>query len=136
VLSQYKQERLAKAAEQLAASTAQTPGGAKGPSLELPRYAGRYRHAWYGLVTIEHTPSGLAISFEHTPAFKSQLEHVRYDTFRTRWADRSLEDAYVTFALKPDGSIDRMTMNAVSPLADFSFDFHDLLFVAEKLTQP
>jgi CubicO group peptidase (beta-lactamase class C family) len=132
VLSQYKQERMAKGAERLAASTAPPPGGAKGPSLELARYAGRYRDAWYGLVTIENTPSGLAIRFEHTPAFKSQLEHVRYDTFRTRWADRSLEDTYVTFALKPDGSIERMTMQAVSPLADFSFDFHDLLFVPES----
>ena len=49
-----------------------------------------------------------------------------YDTFRTHWTDRSYEDAYVTFALKPDGSIDRVTMKAISPLADFSFDFHDL----------
>jgi len=130
-LSNFKQERLAKGAEQLAASTAPPPGGAKGPSLELARYAGRYRDAWYGLVTIENTPTGLTLRFEHTPAFKSQLEHVRYDTFRTRWADRSFEDAYVTFALKPDGSIDRMTMKAVSPLADFSFDFQDLLFVPE-----
>ena len=38
-------------------------------------------------------------------------------------------DAYVTFALKPDGSIDRVTMLPVSPLTDFSFDFQDLLFV-------
>jgi hypothetical protein len=34
----------------------------------------------------------------------------------------------VTFALKPDGSIDELRMKAVSPLTDFSFDFQDLLF--------
>jgi hypothetical protein len=33
----------------------------------------------------------------------------------------------VTFALKPDGSIDQAKMQAVSPDTDFSFDFHDLL---------
>jgi len=36
-------------------------------------------------------------------------------------------DAYVTFNLKPDGSIDEVRMKAVSPATDFSFDFQDLL---------
>ena len=36
-------------------------------------------------------------------------------------------DAYVTFALNPDGSIDQAKMRAVSPTTDFSFDFQDLL---------
>ena len=29
---------------------------------------------------------------------------------------------------KPDGSVDHFTMQAVSPLADFSFDYQDLWF--------
>jgi len=46
-----------------------------------------------------------------------------------RWKKRSLDaDAYVTFSLKPDGTIDEVRMAAVSSLTDFSFDFHDLLF--------
>jgi hypothetical protein len=56
------------------------------------------------------------------------LEHWQYDTFVARWRDRELRaDAYVTFALQPDGSVERATMKAVSPETDFSFDFHDLL---------
>lgn len=70
----------------------------------------------------------MSIRFHHTPELLGPLEHVRHDTFRTRWADRTIEDAYVTFALNPDGSVERMRMRAVSPLADFSFDYHDLLF--------
>ncbi len=35
-------------------------------------------------------------------------------------------DAYVTFALNPDGSIREVKMQPVSPLTDFSFDFQDL----------
>jgi hypothetical protein len=31
-------------------------------------------------------------------------------------------------SLKPDGSIDHFTMAAVSPIADFSFDYQDLYF--------
>jgi hypothetical protein len=38
------------------------------------------------------------------------------------------EPAYVTFALGADGRIDRIVMRAVSPRADFSFDYHDLDF--------
>jgi hypothetical protein len=39
-----------------------------------------------------------------------------------------VEDAFLTFTLKPDGSIDHFTLKAVSPLADLSFDYQDLLF--------
>ena len=55
-----------------------------------------------------------------------ELTHWQYDTFRVDWRDRLIEPAYVTFALKADGSIDRVSMHAVSPLADFSFDYQDL----------
>jgi len=72
------------------------------------------------------------IKFDRTPSMSGKLEHVRYDTFRTRWTDRNVEDAYVTFALNPDGSIERMTMRAISPLADFSYDFQDLMFVPDR----
>jgi Domain of unknown function (DUF3471) len=115
-----------------AASNDAKASAPKGPSLPHEQYAGTYRDAWYGPVTIENTATGLTIRFQHTPALSGPLEHVRYDTFRTRFADRTIEDAYITFALKPDGTIDRMTMRAVSPLADFSFDYHDLLFAPEK----
>jgi hypothetical protein len=30
-----------------------------------------------------------------------------------------------------DGKVDRVTMKAVSPTADFSWDYHDLLFTPE-----
>ncbi len=104
-------------------------GAVSGPSLPLAKYAGVYRDAWYGTITIKAKNDALSIQFDHTPAMHGALEHVRHDTFRTRFDDRNLEDAYVTFALKPDGAIDQVKMQAVSPLADFSFDFQDLLFV-------
>jgi hypothetical protein len=99
------------------------------PALPLAAYAGRYRDAWYGDIRIEEHSGKLSIYFTHTPDLAGDLEHWQYDTFVARWKNRTLDaDAYVTFALKPDGSIDEMRMNAVSPLTDFSFDFQDLLF--------
>jgi CubicO group peptidase (beta-lactamase class C family) len=98
------------------------------PSLPLAGYAGRYRDAWYGDVVIEERGGKLTISFTHTRQLTGDLEHWQYDTFVARWRDRSLAaDAYVTFSLKPDGSVDEVKMAPVSPATDFSFDFQDLL---------
>jgi hypothetical protein len=66
--------------------------------------------------------------FTHTQELIGTLEHWQHDTFVARWDKRSLlADAYVTFALKPDATIEQVKMAAISPLTDFSFDFHDLL---------
>jgi CubicO group peptidase (beta-lactamase class C family) len=99
------------------------------PSLALDRYAGRYRDAWYGDMTIARAGDGLSIAFAHSPALSGTLEHWQHDTFVARWKDRELRaDAFVTFALTPDGTIDSLRMRAFSPDTDFSFDFQDLLF--------
>lgn len=98
---------------------------AGGPSQPLEAYAGRYRDAWYGDVVVTRDAAGLAIDFTHTPAFKSRLEPFGPDSFRTRFARGAGEDAVVTFLLR-DGKVERIATRALSPLADFSFDFHDL----------
>jgi hypothetical protein len=97
-------------------------------SLPLKGYAGTYTDAWYGDITIEEAGSGLVMRFSKTPSLVGDLEHWQQDTFIVRWRDRELRaDAYVTFALNPDGTIDQAKMRAVSPATDFSFDFQDLL---------
>jgi CubicO group peptidase (beta-lactamase class C family) len=98
------------------------------PSLALGKYAGTYHDAWYGDIIIAEEGGKLAIRFSKTPLLVGDLEHWQHDTFIARWRDRELRaDAYLTFALNPDGSIDQAKMRAVSPATDFSFDFHDLL---------
>jgi hypothetical protein len=65
--------------------------------------------------------------FSHSLRLTGVLDHWQYDTFVVRWKDRSLEaDAYVTFQLGPQAKIEGVKMAAVSPLTDFSFDFHHL----------
>jgi CubicO group peptidase (beta-lactamase class C family) len=103
------------------------------PSLPIDTYAGTYRDAWYGDVTITLEAGKLVMRFTKSPSLVGDLEHFQYDTFIARWRDRELRaDAYVTFALKPDGSIDQVKMAAVSPATDFSFDFQDLLLVPQS----
>src|SRR5579863_5235813 len=105
------------------------------PSLPLEKYAGQYADAWYGPITIRSENSGLVITFDHTPKMIGDLQHWQHDTFKAHWRDRTIEDAFVTFSLNPDGSINSARLAAVSPLADFSFDYQDLLLKPEK-TKP
>ncbi len=115
----------------MAAAEKKTAGArdaASEPSLPLEKYAGTYRDAWYGDIEIVREGSGLTIRFSRTPALVGDLQHWQHDTFVARWRDRELRaDAFVTFALTPEGAIDQAKMKAVSPATDFSFDFHDLL---------
>ena len=98
------------------------------PSLPLAQYAGTYADAWYGDIVIETAGQGLVMRFTRTPSLVGDLEHWQYDTFVARWRDRELRaDAFVTFALTPEGRIDCVQMKAVSQSTDFSFDFQDLL---------
>ena len=62
-----------------------------------------------------------------TPLLVGDLIHWQHDTFLARWHDRELRaDAFVTFVLAPDGSIDEVRMVAASPSVDFSYDYHHL----------
>ena len=121
----HSREAEAQKVEDKAAGTRQA--GTK-PSLPEARYAGRYTDQMYGDVTITEENGKLVLRFSHSPALTGDLEHWQYDTFVARWRQANIPDAYVTFALGPDGAIKTMELAAVSPSADFSYDFQDLHF--------
>lgn len=122
----YKKEKVDEALNALKAATAKP--AAVGPSLPPQGYAGTYADPWYGNIEVSVKDGKLAIDFKSTPRMSGALEHYQYDTFVTRLDDKSIEPAYVTFSLDADGKVDRITMKAASPLADFSYDYQDLLF--------
>jgi CubicO group peptidase (beta-lactamase class C family) len=107
----------------------QPPSAGTGKTaLPLTAYAGKYMDPWYGQMTISERGSGkLWISFDRTPGMEGALEPISGNRFRTRWTDRGIEDSYLDFAVaggKPSG----IAMKAISPTADFSFDYQDLHF--------
>jgi CubicO group peptidase (beta-lactamase class C family) len=117
--------------KQQGAATARA--AASQPSLPLASYDGDYRDPWYGLVTIKAVGSRHVMSFAKTPDLTGELEHWQHDTFIVRWKERNFNaDAYVSFALNPDGSIERMKMAPISKETDFSYDFADLNFTPVK----
>lgn len=103
------------------------------PSLPLAAYDGEYEDAWYGKVVIKPEGKKHILSFTRTPDLTGELEHWQHDTFIVRWKERNFNaDAYVTFSLNPDGSIDRVKMVPVSAETDFSYDFQDLSLAPVK----
>ena len=107
------------------------------PSLALAAYDGEYQDAWYGKATIRAVGAKHVLSFAKTPDLTGELEHFQHDTFIVRWKERNFNaDAYVTFSLNPDGSIERMKMAPVSTETDFSYDFADLTFTPVKPAKP
>jgi CubicO group peptidase (beta-lactamase class C family) len=97
------------------------------PSLPLQSFAGTYSDKWYGDIRISLEAGKLLISFLHTPQLTGTLEHWQHNTFVARWYQRDLRaDAFVTFQLGSDDSVERIRMKAFLPDTDFSYDFQDL----------
>lgn len=98
------------------------------PTLPLDAYAGRYRDPWYGDVVVLRSSDGLRVEFLPTPGFAGPLEPFGPESFRTRFARGTGEDAVLTFEVQGMG-VTGLKMAALSPFADFSFDYHHLNLV-------
>ena len=99
-----------------------------GPAVQGAALAGTYADPWYGNIEIAAASDGLRVDFKSTPRMAGRLEHWQYDTWIARFDDNALEPAYLSFAFDKDGKVERIALKAVSPLADFSWDYGDLNF--------
>ena len=69
----------------------------------------------------------------NSPRLTGDLLPYKGNTYIVKWDDRSYDaDSFVKFELDFEGNISGMTMKAISPLTDFSFDFHDLSFIKKS----
>jgi CubicO group peptidase (beta-lactamase class C family) len=105
-------------------SAADVARSALGPAA----YVGEYVDPWYGPMSVSERNGRLWIDMRQTPGMSGELTPWSRDSFQTRWSDRSFEPAFVSFAFTPEGTVDRVRMRAVSPQADFSYDYQDLDF--------
>jgi len=125
LLYQRKQERLEKAAKVVPDLGVE----AYQPVLPLEAYAGTYRDPWFGDIVLSETSEGLYFTALRSSRLKGKVIPFKANLFIVQWDDRTLDaDAYVKYSTDYEGRPAGITMKAVSPLTDFSFDFHDLDF--------
>jgi CubicO group peptidase (beta-lactamase class C family) len=101
--------------------------------IDLNQFSGTFHDAWFGDVTIALKNGKLMFSSKRSPRLSGEMLFYKGNTFVAKWNDRSLDaDAFIKFNLDTEGKAAGMTMEAISPLTDFSFDFQDLEFHAVK----
>lgn len=98
-------------------------------TLDVTPYIGKYTDPWFGDIVIFERNGKLRFESKRSPRLKGEMLYYKANTFIVKWNDRYLDaDAYVEFQLDRNGKGVGITMNAISPLTDFSFDFQDLNF--------
>lgn len=104
------------------AAQSQTTGG-----FDITPFVGTYKDNWFGEIEISNKNGKAWIASKRSPKLNGALLPYKGNTLIARWTDRSMDaDAFVMFTTDMDGKPSGMTMKAISPLTDFSFDFHDL----------
>lgn len=99
------------------------------PESLIKTITGVYQDPWLGKVKIYQKDAGFYFLSSRSPGLDGQLYHLKSNTFVVKWKDRSMDaDAYLLLELDYNGNPSGFTMKAISPLTDFSFDFHDLRF--------
>jgi CubicO group peptidase (beta-lactamase class C family) len=99
---------------------------------DYSQFIGKYTDIWFGDVEILEKEGKLRYVSKRCPKLSGELVSYKGTIFIVRWDDRSLDaDSFVYFKTDNNGRISGMTMEAVSPLTDFSYDFQDLDFKRE-----
>ncbi|MEJ7625507.1 MAG: serine hydrolase [Ferruginibacter sp.] len=90
-------------------------------------FTGTYTDLWFGNVNITDKNGGMRFTSEKSPRLTGVMLPYKGSTWIVKWDDRSFDaDAYASFTLDSEGRATGIKMKAISPLTDFSFDFHDL----------
>ena len=96
---------------------------------DINLFTGTYRDAWLGDIVISVKNGKAWFDSKRSPKLTGEIFHYKGNTFVVKWKDRSMDaDAWLNFSLDEGGKVAGLKMRAISPLTDFSYDFHDLDF--------
>jgi len=103
------------------------------PLKDMAVFTGTYTDRWFGDISISIKNGKLWFDSKRSYFLTGELFPYKGNTFIVKWNERSMDaDAFVQFDLDMNGKANRIKMNAISPLTDFSFDFQDLDFSRVK----
>lgn len=93
---------------------------------------GSYTDPWFGQVKLREEDGRIFFRSIRSPGLTGELFWYKGNTWVVKWTDRSMDaDAFILFETDYNGLPAGFSMKAISPLTDFSFDFHDLKFKRE-----
>jgi CubicO group peptidase (beta-lactamase class C family) len=98
-----------------------------GGKFNFQPYLGNYKDVWFGDIELSMKNGKAWLDCKRSPKLSGEVLPYKGNTLIVRWTDRTMDaDAYLMFTTDMDGKPAGLTMKAISPLTDFSFDFHDL----------
>jgi len=92
---------------------------------DCKKYIGTYNDLWFGEVSVFEKKGKFYFSSKRSPKLTGEIFYYKENTFAVKWDIRSFHaDSFIFF----DADANHFKMKAISPLTDFSYDFHDLDF--------
>lgn len=90
---------------------------------------GTYQDAWFGEITLKLEKKKLIFQSVRSPQLKGEVFFVKGNTYAVKWDNRYFHaDAFIEVTFDNNNKASNLKMKAISPLTDFSYDFHDLDF--------
>ena len=97
--------------------------------IDFKQYTGTFKDNWFGEVTIYEQKGKWYFASKRSKRLVGEIFWQKDRSFVVKWNVRSFNaDAHIFFDLDADGTINHFKMKAISPMTDFSYDFHDLDF--------
>jgi CubicO group peptidase (beta-lactamase class C family) len=104
----------------------------KSVKIDCKKYIGTYTDNWFGEVAIYDKKGKMYFSSKRSPRLTGEILYYKEQNFVVKWNVRSFHaDSHIFFDLDENGNANHFKMKAISPLTDFSYDFHDLDFTKQ-----
>lgn len=93
------------------------------------KYIGTYKDNWFGEIKLFEKKGKLYFTATRSPRLTGEVFFYKDQNFVVKWDIQSFHaDAHLFFDLDANQNAIHFKMKAISPLTDFSYDFHDLDF--------
>ena len=108
--------------------TVETNKKNKALKIDAKSLVGTYKDNWFGDVEIYEKKGKIIFESKRSSQLIGEMSFYKDNTYAVKWDNRYFHaDAFV-FAEMKDGKLAGFKMKAISPMTDFSYDFHDLDF--------
>ncbi len=105
----------------------------KNLNVDYKNFTGTFKDNWFGEVVLYEKKGKLYFTSKRSPRLTGEVFYYKGNNLVVKWNIRSFDaDAYIFFDLDANGKLNHFKMKAISPLTDFSYDFHDLDFIKSE----